>query len=485
MTPSHKQSKWGWPGRRIAFGLLAAWLLVGGTSCETPLFKDDLQAIQARGVLRVATRNNAACFFEGPHRLEGFEYDLASAFAQRLQVRMEPIVIDSDREMVSELLAGRVDLIAAGFVVTEDLKKHLAFGPVYNQIQYYVVGRQGGPRIKSPADLAGRPIWVMSGASPFQQIHLLKEAYPELSWLPISDYESEELLEMVWKGVIPLTLADSNALALNRRYYPELVFHFAVGEPQQVAWVVHPRNRRLLEALFDWFNGPATGELVERLKQHYFGHLETFDYVDITTFRQRLRNRLPRYRQLFEAAAEQNGLDWKLIAAQAYQESHWNPRAKSFTGVRGLMMLTRQTAREMGFKDRLDPHNSIVGGAKYLAELHRKIGSQVPEPDRVFMALAAYNIGWGHLEDARRLAEKLEKDPNHWPDVRGTLPLLRLKKFYRTLPHGYARGAEPVQYVDRIRTYHRIIDRWEGERLGRAASEETVVSAASPERGGP
>ena len=120
-------------------------------------------------------------------------------------------------------------------------------------------------------------------------------------------------------------------------------------------------------------------------------------------------------------------------------------------------MLTRKTAKEMGVANRLDPEESIIGGTQYLHDLHRRLGSSVSEPDRTFMALAAYNVGWGHLQDARTLARRLGKNPNAWSDIRSTLPLLRLKKFYRKLPHGYARGAEPVQYVDRIRTYHRIL----------------------------
>jgi membrane-bound lytic murein transglycosylase F len=166
---------------------------------------------------------------------------------------------------------------------------------------------------------------------------------------------------------------------------------------------------------------------------------------------------LHRYRDYFEAAAAEHGLDWRLIAAQAYQESHWDPEAESFTGVRGIMMLTQKTAEDLGVKSRLDPRQSIEGGVRYLAQIHKRIGDEVREPDRTYMALAAYNVGWGHLEDARMLAKRLDKDPNSWQDVRATLPLLRQKKYYRSLPHGYARGTEPVRYVDRIITYYHIL----------------------------
>ncbi|MGD2271121.1 MAG: membrane-bound lytic murein transglycosylase MltF [Desulfobacterales bacterium] len=447
---------------KIIFGrILTGLLLLAVTSCDKPIFRNDLDVIKEKGVLRVITRNNGACFYEGPHGYEGFEYDLVQAFADHLGLKLELVIIDNESLMVTKLLDGNADLIAANFIFTDDLRQHLAFGPVYQKMNMLVVGAPGGPAPRKAADLIGQPIWVVAGAYHEKCLNMLKNEYPELSWLAISDYEVEELLEMVWKGIIPLTIADSHTLAINRKYYPELTSHFSIDKGQNLAWVMDPKNLHLREAVDQWFIEPSTVLLLQRLNQHYYGHLENFDYLDVKIFRQRLRQRLPRYREYFETAAVENGLDWKLIAAQAYQESHWDPRAKSFTGVRGLMMLTRETARDMGVKNRLDPAESIIGGTRYLATLHSRLDDRVPEPDRIFMALAAYNVGWGHLEDARKLAAQFGKDPNAWSDVRSTLPLLRLKKYYKKLPHGYARGAEPVQYVDRIRTYHEVLDRSE------------------------
>lgn len=436
---------------------LVGFFLLIGPSCDQPLFKNDLETIQARGVLKVITRNNGTCFYEGSHGPEGFEYDLALAFANHLGVNLEPVVIENDEAMVSELLRGSADLIAAGFIVKDDFRQHLAFGPVYQEIKQLVVGRRKGPAPKTVADLIGQPIWVMAGAFYENRLNMLKKEYPELCWLAVSNYECEELLEMVWQGIIPLTIADSNTIAINRRYYPELVIHFAIDHGQNLAWVMHPQNLHLRNAVDKWFALPSTSALLEQFTQYYYGHLQDFDYVDIATYRRRLRHQLPRYRKYFKSAGIENGLDWKLIAAQAYQESNWNPKAKSFTGVRGLMMLTQKTAGDLGVKNRLDPEQSISAGTRYLSGLHRRIGDEVPEPDRIFMALAAYNVGWGHLEDARTLAARLGKDPNTWSCVRSILPLLRFKKYYSKLPHGYARGTEPVQYVDRIRTYHKIL----------------------------
>ncbi len=438
----------------LAVALLVATVCAG---CDQKLFRDDLEAIQARGTLRVITRNSGTCYYEGPHRPEGFEYDLVKAFADHLGLTLDLKIIDSEPDMVTALLQGDADLIAANFLVKEDLRRYLSYGPEYGEIEQLLVGRRGGSQPASIEGLGGQPIWIMAGAFHEKQLRRLKKQHPTLSWIALSDYESEELLEMVRTGVIPLTVADSNIIALNRRYYPELEVLFAIAKNQSLAWVMHPHNLQLQAAVDRWFADPATAELLERLKQHYYGHLDDFNYIDITTFQERMKTRLPRYQPFFEESAVDIGMDWKLLAALAYQESHWNSKARSFTGVRGLMMLTRQTAKEMGVSNRLDPQQSIIGGTRYLNDLHRRIGSEVLEPDRTFMALAAYNVGWGHLQDARTLAQRLGKNANAWPDIRAVLPLLRLKKFYRKLPHGYARGAEPVQYVDRIRTYHRIL----------------------------
>jgi membrane-bound lytic murein transglycosylase F len=255
--------------------------------------------------------------------------------------------------------------------------------------------------------------------------------------------------------------------------------HFNLGKGQKLAWAMHPQNRRLQAAVYNWFNQESTTALLKRLKQHYYKHLEVFDYVDLMRFRRRLTHRLPRYQKHFEEAGKKYGIDWKLVAAQAYQESHWNPRAKSFTGVRGIMMLTLETARHFKVESRLDPKQSIYAGTRYLARLHSRLGDEVPEPDRTYMALAAYNVGWGHLEDARTLALRLGKAPNTWHDVRSTLPLLRQKKYYKTLEYGYARGTEPVRYVECIRTYYKILMQ-NMERAHRDNEKEAKPSDGKP-----
>jgi membrane-bound lytic murein transglycosylase F len=263
-------------------------------------------------------------------------------------------------------------------------------------------------------------------------------------------------------------------MSMNHHYYPELTVKLNLGHLQKLTWATDPRNRRLKQAVASWFERKDTREIVKGLIQHYYSHLESFDYVDLARYRRRIKVRLPKYRSYFEAAAQKYQLDWKLVAALAYQESHWNPRAKSYTGVRGIMMLTRETAASLDLENRMDVEASIFAGTRYLARLHRQVGKSVPEPDRTLMALAAYNIGFGHLKDARILARRLGKPENSWHGVRSVLPLLQQKKYYSTLDHRYARGNEAVMYVDRIRTYHKMLQ----PNLDALASESAVADAA-------
>jgi membrane-bound lytic murein transglycosylase F len=153
-------------------------------------------------------------------------------------------------------------------------------------------------------------------------------------------------------------------------------------------------------------------------------------------------------------------LSWELLAAQAYQESHWKAQAESPTGVRGVMMLTEETAASMGIQDRGDPAKSIHGGAKYLAHLLKRMPKSITGENRIKFALAAYNVGMGHLHDAQELARIQGKDPNSWQSLRETLPLLAEKRYYKTLTYGYARGQEPVQYVAAILTYRDILEKY-------------------------
>ena len=431
--------------------------LLAMSGCDQPLTQNDLEALRSRGELVLITRNNSACFYEGPHGAAGFEYELAKAFADHLGVTLRVRIIEEEAEMITALKAGQGDIIAAGFPFGSQSARLLALGPGYLEVEQQVVGRRGGAEIKTKKSLEAYTLWMTGSSARIEYLKTLRRTYPGVSWKILTAYSSEDLLQMVWNRALPLTVVDSNVMSMNHHYYPELTVLMTLGTPRQLTWASDPHNRHLNREIQAWFARKDTRETIRGLVDHYYSHLESFDYVDLARYRRRIKVRLPKYRAFFESAAKKFKLDWKLMAALSYQESHWDPKAKSYTGVRGIMMLTRETASSLGVDDRLDVESSILAGTRYLSRLHRQVGKTVPEPDRTLMALAAYNIGFGHLQDARILAHRLGKAKDTWYGVRSVLPLLQQKKYYRTLEHRYARGNEAVIFVDRIRTYYKML----------------------------
>ncbi len=448
--------------------LLLAVLALAGTTifvlagCDA--MRDGLETIRARGYLRLITRNSSTTYFEGPDGPEGFEYDLAEAFANYLGVDLKVVVQEEEGNMIAALSAGQGDILAPGFPLGRRVTRLVYLGPPYLDVNQQIIGRRGRPDVTRPADLKSRSIWYAPSSARQEALEKLQQQVPSARWVLRSSYSSEDLLDLVQKRSADLTVVESNTFTSNRWLYPELVVHFSLEPAQQLRWAMGRQNHRLQRVVVQWFALAKTNELIRSLIKHYYGHLQRFDYVDLVRFRRKIASHLPRYMEYFKQAAAQYGLDWMLVAAQSYQESHWNPRARSFTGVRGMMMLTLDTARDMGLKNRMAARESIFAGTGYLARLHNRIEEKVPEPDRTYLALAAYNLGFGHLQDARLLAARLGKSADTWGSLRGILPLLQQKKYYRQLPHGYARGKEAVQYVDRIRTYYNVLQGYFGNR---------------------
>lgn len=421
-----------------------------------------LKNIEKRGEVVFVTRNSPTTLYERQDgKLSGFEHDLAIAFAKYLKIKPRFVIEDSIPSILSAVSTGKADIAAAGLTKTELRRERFLFGPAYQEVQQQVVCRRNNNGVpKNIADLAGKKLVVAAGTSYVERLQQLKKRYPELTWKVDHKSDTELLLWKVWKRKIDCTVSDSNIAAINQRYYPELYTAFNISGNDALAWAI-PRNAgRLQSALDDWMEDFIASGKLKVLLERYYGHLDDFDYVDTRRFRNKIQTVFPKYRKTFQSAARKHGLDWILLAAVSYQESHWNPRAKSPTGVRGMMMLTLTTASQMGVKSRLDARENIRAGAKYLAGLRDRLPDSIKEPDRTWMALAAYNLGYGHLQDARDLTKLMNKNPNRWIDVESVLPLLSQKRYYKILKHGYSRGYEAVQYVDRIREYRAILHKY-------------------------
>lgn len=416
-----------------------------------------IERIKEDGKLVVVTRNAPTTYYEGRDGATGFEYDLVSAFADQLGVEVELVVRDNPGEILAMIAAGEADIAAAGLTRTQLREERVLFSRSYQDVTQQVVCRRGGAQPSQVEDLLGLSIEVPAETSYVEQLNQLQQDYPELSWQVHPDHNTEYLLEKVWQRELDCTIGDSNIVAVNQRYMPELSVSFDISEPQQLAWALPPQAQGLQRELNNWLVVFRDNGQLQVLVNKYYGFIDVFDYVNTRVFQRKVKTVLPKYQALFEEAAKKHEIDWVLLAAQAYQESHWNRLARSPTGVRGIMMLTLPTAREVGIKSRLDARQSIFGGAKYLADLRSRLPQEITEPDRSWIALAAYNVGMGHVYDARNLSRELGINPDLWHDFREVLPLLSQKKYYKDLRYGYARGSEPVRYVQRIRNYHDML----------------------------
>lgn len=425
-----------------------------------------LAAIQSRGELVVVTRNApTVTYIDRDGRSSGPEHDLAAAFAKHLDVTPRFIEVDSVQAMLQAVAKGQADMAAGSITVTPGRKKEFSFGPSYAEVSQDVVcNRNNKPR--TVADLAKvNKLVVAADTSYVSRLAALKKQHPDdgLHWKQATDIGTEQLLAEVAEGKIGCTIADSNIVAVNRRYHPQLLVMFKISQPEPLAWPMPKGAAKLRRAADKWLASYKKAGKLAALKEHYYGFIQKWDFVDKSTLVKRIDKVYPRFDTYFTKAAKKYDFDKWLLAAQAYQESHWNPEATSATGVRGIMMLTTNTAKALGVSDRLNPKQSIMGGAKYLRQMEKKLPDSLVAPDRYYFALAAYNIGYAHLRDAMHLTKRLGRSAKSWAAVSKTLPLLMQKKYYTTLKYGYARGTEPVRYVRRIRDYADVIRRVAGK----------------------
>ncbi|MGL4315011.1 MAG: membrane-bound lytic murein transglycosylase MltF [Pseudomonas sp.] len=447
---------------RTAAWLLATaiLLLLAGCDGETAKQPTTLERVQKEGVLRVVTRNSPATYFQDRAGETGFEYELVKRFADNLGVELKIETADNLDDLFTRLnQPGGPMLAAAGLVASDGRKAQAKFSQPYLEVTPQVIYRNGEPRPSRPEDLLGKRILVLKGSSHAEQLAQLKTSLPDLQYEESSEVEVVDLLRMVDEGQIDLTLVDSNELAMNQVYFPNVRVAFDFGDARNLGWAMASgSDDSLLVEVNHFLSLVAENGSLQRLKDRYYGHVDVLGYVGAYTFAQHLQQRLPRYEQHFKQAADKHKVDWRLLAAIGYQESIWQPDATSKTGVRGLMMLTQGTAQAMGVVNRLDPRQSILGGAKYFALIHSGLTEDMSEPDRTWFALAAYNIGIAHLGDARKLAEAEGLNPNKWLDVQKMLPRLSQKRWYSKTRYGYARGGETVHFVRNIRRYYDILN---------------------------
>jgi len=459
---------------RLTFIAILAALL--GTCSAPPSM---LEQIVQLGELRVVTRDTPTSYFDGPDGPAGPEYDLVRGFADELGVTLLIVTVENVAEILPYVNEGKVHMAAAGLSMTDSRREYLSFGHPYNAVDMHLIYKLGSGKPRSIEETVGRHIEVVAASSHSDMMEFLGGAYPQLDWSENADGEVVDLLKKVALGELDFTIADSTEFNIQRHFYPDLRIALDLDVEDPIAWAFKKEEGdSLLERADQYLIGAKRSGFVAQVHDRYFGHTKKFDYVGTRAFIRHFESRLPRYRQTFEDASMSAGVDWRLVAAIGYQESHWRSHAVSPTGVRGIMMLTQATADYLDIEDRMDPSSSIFGGARFFARQTERIPDSVVEPDRTWMALAAYNVGFNHIKDARQIVEWQGGDPDKWLDLSAALPLLAKKKWYSRVPYGYARGWEPVLYVNNIRNYYNIIG-WltENEEL----AEPEVEDEAAPE----
>jgi len=458
---------------RLLLVIILAGLL-GTCSTPPPLLDQVLET----GELHVVTRVSPTAYIMGPDgRASGPEFDLAYAFADELGVKLVVDTVQSVSEVLPYMLSGKAQLAAAGLSITPSRREFVNFGHPYEMVDMHLIYKLGEGKPQSIDDVIGKTIEVIAGSSHADMLASLQEIYPDLTWVENADVEVADLLEKVANGEIDFTIADSTEFNLQRHFYPDLRVALDLEIGDALAWAF-PRGTgdSLLARADDFLIRAERSGMLARVKDRYYGHTDEFDYVGTRNFIRHYESRLPRYRAFFEEAGKKFGIDWRLLAAIGYQESHWRSQAVSPTGVRGIMMLTEDTANYLGIADRIDPKNSIFGGAEFYARQTERIADSVDEPDRTWMALAAYNVGYNHIKDARQIAVWEGGNPDTWVDVSAALPLLAQRKWYSRVPFGYARGWEPVLYVNNIRSYYNIL-KWLTANEGKPLPEDVELPA--------
>ncbi len=419
---------------------------------------DGFDEMKARGSIRVLTRNNSVSYFLHKGIQQGFDYELMSLFAKEHDLRLEMIVPPTSQDLIPWLLEGRGDVIVASMTVTPERQKKVWFSPPYNVVTEVLVQRSDDAPIQSVEGLVGHSVHVRPSSS---YRDTLKGLFSEGGGPTIVDadegVETETLLGHVADGSIEMTVADSTILAVEQAWRDGLTSHLTLSGSKDIAIATRPNAPKLQAALeafvLKHVKRDDAGKLrgsteYNVLKKQYF---ESSRRAQDAAGAFKATGQLSPYDELMRTYSMQYGLDWRLMASQAYQESRFNPEAKSWVGAQGLFQVMPSTGAEMGFNNLKDPAQGTHAGIRYMSSLIDSFDKQIRFKERVRFALASYNAGRGHVEDARRLAKEMGLDPNVWfHNVEKAMLRLSEPAVHRRMRHGYCRGTEPVRYVSEI-----------------------------------
>lgn len=449
-------------------GVLA--VLVGLAQCSAP--PSTLEQIRARNEVRVGTLNLPTTYYFGAQGPEGIEYLLARGFAESLGVRLAMTPYASKGELLEALRSGEVDLAAAQLTYRGRWRLFALPSRNYDQVDQLVLYARGTVAPKKIQDLVGRRIVVMAESAQVDVLEALRQGVaPDIEWQELAIDAINRPLDVIAAGDADLTIVDAPEFRFITQAYPEVLSAFELERTRPVQWLVRRRSNALRAAIDAYLGTDEVSRQVAAAAIDPVEQSPRMQFEMARNFRNHIETRLPLLRPWFEEAGRETGLDWRLLAAIGYQESQWDRDARSFNGALGVMMLMPATATSVGVMDPFDPRENIHGGARYFVEVRGKIPARIADPDRTSMALASYNVGYGHLEDARVITQARGGNPDKWEDVRRNLPLLAQEGWYSQVKRGYARGWEPVQFERRVRQYLSVLE-WQT-----LPSIETVLQA--------
>ena len=435
---------------------IAIFLAACGESAHMPLpfptpAQHDLVVLTTPGPLTYISEENG--------NISGLEHDLAEAFAQELGVAVKFIVVPPD-QLATRLDGGDYHIAAAWLSPLPD--STIKATPAIFQTRDILVQHEASLPLHEPGQLAGKTVHAMAGSRQAANLHALAKTIPGLKVVEVKEDDILDLLESLGDGEVDYVAMDKSLEDIAYQFVPNLRTSLILSDEQPILWLLGPHpNAELAARAMAFAERIQLDGTLARLEDRYFGHVRRLNQADVTKFLGQIETTLPKLRKLFQAAETISGIDWRLLAAVAYHESHWDANATSPTNVRGIMMLTEETADRLKVSNRLDPRESILAGARYINMLKDTLADEVQEPDRTWLALAAYNIGPGHFNAARSIAKQLKADPNAWYEMKRILPLLSKPKYYERLKSGRARGGEAVILVENIRSYYDILIRHE------------------------
>ena len=437
----------------------------------------DLERIRERGKLVVVADYNSTSYFIYRGQPMGYQYQMLQELAKYLNLRLE-LKVSSDLEQSFDMLnEGDIDLIAINLTVTADRKNKVAFTYPHSQTRQVLVQRMPDKYwklnpaqlqdslIRNQLDLAGKTVYVQKGSVYADRLKTLSDEIGEEIYIEEVPIESEQLIHMVARGEIKYAVADENVAAVNKTYFPILDIQTAISFPQNLAWAVRKDSDELKEEIDRWlmdFKGTAKYAVIynKYFRNQHNLNLIASDYYVLGS------GKISRYDEIVKQEADRIGWDWRLLSSMIYQESRFNPEAVSWAGAYGLMQLMPATAGRFGVSRNSSPEAQIHAGVSFIKWLEKRFEDDIVDPEeRIKFVLASYNVGKGHVDDARRLARKFGDDPDIWSgSVENWLLNKSQPTYYRdpVVKHGYARGVETTNYVtqvlDRYEHYRNIVD---------------------------